>query len=172
MYIFSQTLVRPKAARLGVPALPADAAQTLHTGVRGAPPAPGWVGGDGSSSGELGAQGTPLPKLRLHQPSLPHLRAAWLGRDTARAGAEAQQLPLGEGRPPVPTELSVHSGRLPVSLVIPSPRGRTPSLERWCGLPRSLQTAGAFSGQALFGARASRPAGVLRGKGPGSGCLL
>lgn len=35
MYIFFQTLVRPKAAWLGVPALPADAAQTLHTGVHG-----------------------------------------------------------------------------------------------------------------------------------------
>lgn len=71
----------------------------------------------------------------------------------------------GERQPSVPTELRGHSGwrvpsrrhlqwtsaSLPVSLVIPNSRGRTPSVERWCGLLRSLHTAGAFSGQALFG---------------------
>lgn len=62
----------------------------------------GGAGGDGSSSAELGAQGTPLLKLLLHQPGLPHLRAAWLGRDQARAGAEAQQLPLRERGPQSP----------------------------------------------------------------------
>lgn len=170
MYIFSQTLVRPKAA---------SPAGGSGSACRRSTDAPHWSAGSTTRTGVGGGRWLQLRRTRgagnappeaaapPAQPASPpgSLARSGHGQGRGRGSAVASR---GETAP------SPHRAQCPqsVSLVIPSPRGRTPSLERWCGLPRSLQTAGAFSGQALFGARASRPAGVLRGKGPGSGCLL
>lgn len=154
LYIVFQTLA-PRAAWPGVPALPADAADVPHWGA-GSTTCTGVGGGRWLQLRTWGAGNAP-PKAAAPpaQPASPPGSLARSGQGQGRAGA--QQLPLRERWPPVLTELSVHSvpsrrhlQRPPVSLVIPSPQGRTPSLQRWCGLLRSLQPAGAFSDQAIL----------------------
>lgn len=139
----------------------------LHTRVWGAPTCMGVGGGRWLQFRRTRGAGNALPKAAAPpaQPASPpgSLARSEQGQGRGRGLAVASQ---GDTAP------SPHRAQCPQwgpahESGHPKSQRQNPSLERWCGLLCFLHTAGAFPGQALFGARASQPAGVLRGKGLG-----